>query len=164
MKSSVLAAAIIFASSPTLAVDCRLDHAIYTDRTGYTLAFRPVTREEELAVSNAFALTLPSGNTVLEGVVTWGNGFTRPIGRLLFGCPPEPTYEQEETCTHWRGIIYGVTGTTVDLLAVSDQPAADQVILSNLGQTLNYSLFSSLVEEPINEMPWDVFAFKECRP
>lgn len=165
MKSTVLAAAIMFTASPVAAADCELQHAVYTDPAGYTLSFHPVPREDELAVSNAFTLALPSGNSALEGMVTWGNGFTRPIGRLLFNCPEgEPTDEQWEACTHWSGIIYGIDGTEVALLRAANEPAHDQLILSNLGQTLNYSLFPSEVSEPIEEMPWDVFAFKECRP
>jgi hypothetical protein len=165
MKSSVLAAAIIFTSSPLAAADCDLEHAVYTDPAGYTLSFRAVTREEELAVSNAFTLSLPSGNTTLEGIVTWGNGYARPIGRLFFGCPAgEPSEEEWEACTHWRGIVYGITGSEVGLLNASDEPAHDQLVLSNLGQTLNYSLFVGQLTEPLDDMPWDIFALKECRP
>jgi hypothetical protein len=149
---------------PATAADCQLDRAVYTDAFGYALAFRPIAAEEELAVSNAFTLTLPGGGTTLEGLVSWGNGFTRPIGRLMFGCPAQPTYEDEQACTHWQGIVYGVDGSSVDLLRAGDEPAHEQVILANLGQVLNYSLFPMRVAEPIEEMPWDIFTFKECSP
>ena len=162
-----LAAVLIAASFPTGAADCPLERATYTEPGGWTLAFEQVKPEDELGASNAFSLSIPNGRLRLEGFVSWGNGFTRPIGSLSFGCPEEASYEQRESCQHWKGIVYGVTGGVVDLLARGDEPAHDAVVLSNLGQTLNYSLFPSevgVLGETLNDMPWDVFTFAGCAP
>jgi hypothetical protein len=152
---------------PVTAADCTLERATYAEPGGWTIAFRPVLPEEALGVSNAFALVLPGDALRLDGLVTWGNGFTRPIGALTFNCPAEATYEQTEACTHWKGIVYGVTAGKIGLLGGGDGPAHDEIVLANLGQVLNYSLFPSEAgarQVTITGMPWDVFTFTGCAP
>lgn len=168
MRRLALALVLAAAGAPAVAADCPLMDAIYREPGGYEIAFHPVAREDELAVTNTFELVTPDGNARLVGHVTWGNGYTRPIGRLTYGCPDgEQDEEAAKACTHWSGIVYGVTGSTVEMLGGQEANAPDQIVLSNLGQTLNYSLFPSLAGErgvTLDDMPWDVFAFIACAP
>ena len=167
MRAALASILITAMGLPANAADCPLERATYAEPGGWTLAFEKVKPEDELGASNAFSLGIPSGRLRLEGFVSWGNGFTRPIGSLSFGCPQDATDAERESCQHWRGIVYGVTGGVVGLLAHGDEPAHDAVVLANLGQTLNYSLFPSEVGalgETLEDMPWDVFTFAGCTP
>lgn len=160
------AVALVVLATPAVAADCPLSRATYGQaETGFTLQFRPLTPEDGLTTSNVFEMLVPNSDQRVPGNVMWGNGFSRPIGRLTFDCPAEPSIEDEEFCTRWRGIVYGVSAGTIGLLPEEETaPAPEQLILANLGQSIRYSgLIEALMVE-IPDPPWDVFQFKGCAP
>jgi hypothetical protein len=96
-------------------------------------------------------MTVPGSDTRVSGSVIWGNGFARPIGYLHYGCPADPTEEDEDLCRRWSGIVYALDGGVVSLLPEeADAPAPDQLILANLGQAIRYS---GLIEALATEIP-----------
>ena len=157
-----IAALIAGAAQPVLALECLLRDAVYIQpETGYSLAFVPVDPERHpMQASNAFALVPPGTEAKLLGDVVWGNGESRPLGALRYGCPDPASYEAERACTHWQGVIYSFGAGEVRLLPAEDQPAPEQILLPNLGQVLRYS--QVLFDLRLGEIPWDVFRIERC--
>jgi hypothetical protein len=162
MRKGAMVATLLATASPCSAADCLLRDAVYVQpETGYALQFLPVDPERHpMNASNAFAMVLPGSDEKLLGEVTWGNGESRPLGVLRYGCPEPLSDEAAEACTHWQGVVYGFGGGELTLLPAEDQPAPEQILLPNLGQVLRYSqVFFDL---RLGEVPWDVFRFERC--
>lgn len=163
MRAFVAAALVL--ATPAVANDCPLAQAIYDQaETGFTLKFRPVTREDGLSTSNVFEMTVPGVDKRVLGDVMWGNGFSRPMGYLRYNCQAddEPV-EEDNLCIRWKGIVYAVTDGKIELLPEENSPAPEQLILSNLGQRIRYSGLIEELQVEIADPPWDVFRFKGCR-
>ena len=160
-----LLAAVLVLTTPTMANACPLSRAIYDQaETGFTLEFRPVTREDGLSTSNVFEMTVPGSDKRVLGDVMWGNGFSRPMGYLRFNCPAdEEPVEEDNLCIRWKGIVYAATGSKIELLPEESSAAPEQLILSNLGQRIRYSGLIEELQVEIADPPWDVFRFKGCR-
>lgn len=139
---------------------CPIELARYTQpESGWELEFRPVMPEDGI-VSNAFRLIWPNGQGTFEGAVRRNNGETRPDGFVTYRCPEDPTDEQIKACTGWSGVMYGITGAKVEMLASGGDTAPDQVLLAGLGRDMNYS--GIFYEAQLGEVPWDVFSLAGC--
>ena len=46
---------------------------------------------------------------VLDGIVMWTDGVSRPHGSLMYKCPTgDVTGDELAACTVWQGVIYSV--------------------------------------------------------
>jgi hypothetical protein len=161
LRSLTALVAALGTATQTAAAECVLEKASYADDRGFEVRFSPID-PHALSTSNVFELVLPTGKE-MHGEVVWGNGESRPIGYLRHGCAPdEVDFGKLEACTHWEGIVYGVTRSRVGMLPRGDEPAPEQIILANLGQVLRYSL--AFTDLAFHEVPGDVFTLTGCRP
>lgn len=165
--------AALAATAPALAqTDCPQERAIYTEReNGYRLSFRtPDPWETAANVGAVLELRFPGGETVW-GTTWMPNGTSWNQADLLHGCKlpgpideatgdplPGSTSAELDACRIWKGVIYNLTGNDVDYLPFRDEPAAETILLTNLGPVIRYS---GLVLGPGDE-PHDVFTFKAC--
>lgn len=146
---------------PAVAQDCPLGESIYgQEESGWTLVFMPLPEENAGgSFTNAFALWVPDSPLSLTGTVNWTNGFTRPWGELRLPCEDDA---EEASCKVWEGAVYEVRGGKVGYIGAADRAAPEQILLPDLGGSLWYSNLRYV--HAIEDMPWDVFSFRECGP
>jgi hypothetical protein len=156
------ALATLLLIQPVAAADCLLQKAVYADTGGWRLVFDPVPEEFSGGpFSNAFHFESTAlGELRMEGTVNWTNGASRPFGEIFLACPPE---DSDESCrAAWEGVVYGVTGTAVDLLPAEGSQAPDQIVFHDLSATMWYGSMRQI--HVIEDVPWDIFRFESCQP
>lgn len=164
-------------AGPAIAEEtCPQDRAIYTEKyNGYVLSFRPPERWEGWGNTTAILdLAFPDGTTHVWGWTYLPNGtshdrmeFFTDACRLESFDPevdidPKPgsTEEELEACSVWKGVVLALANDDISALPwFDDEPAAETIILPNLGPTVRYS---GLVLGPGDE-PHDVFTLDRCR-
>lgn len=145
-----------------MTAECRFDKAIYTQKeSSYVLRFKP---SRELGrfpgTSNFFYVEATDLKKPLTAWVIWNNGESRPTGSVMLDCPEDGmSNEDYEACTHWKGVMYSLTGDGAELLPMESEPAPATILLPDFGRKMRYSLLSGVAGE---EVPWDVFRFDRC--
>jgi hypothetical protein len=158
---------------PALAEDtCPQSEAVYTEKAnGFRLSFRePLPWEASPSVSAVLTLHFPDGGGIW-GITWMPNGTSWNQARLYHGCKldgplddatgdplPGSTEAEFDACEIWNGVIYQVRGSDVDYLPYREDPAAEAILLTNIGPTIRYS---GLVSGPGQE-PHDVFTLSGC--
>jgi hypothetical protein len=141
---------------------CPQTLAIYSDRDkSMTIEFRP-NDTGFASVSNVFRVVL-AGDHVLQGIVQWNNGESRPNGTIMNNCPEGDVTGQElDECVIWEGVIYSIgSDGTADLLPEFDAPAAGKILLPDFGRQLRYSLIWD--DRVFATVPWDLMELSGCQ-
>jgi len=153
-------AGLLSACMPAFA-DCTIERATYTDTDGVArIEFRP--GDNAATVTNTFKMLLDN-NVVLDGVVQWSQGVSRPYGMLMYKCPEgDVTGPELEQCTVWQGVIYTADETgNVALLPAEGLAAPRKLILADLGPSLRMSAAYGV--NGFAKLPSDVFEQKGCQ-
>lgn len=171
-RSVFLVALLAITPTATLAA-CPQQLALYTEKdNGYELRFRsPAPWEASPNVGAILELAFPDGTTIW-GTTWMPNGTSWNQADLFSGCKlpgpideasgdplPGSTHEELEACKVWQGVIYNLSGNDIDWLPFREDPAAETILLTNLGPTIRYS---GLVLSPGDE-PHDVFTLSGCQ-
>jgi hypothetical protein len=154
---AVLAALPSFADAAT----CLQDHAIYGDRdNAYELAFQSGRSDAEVS-THRFSLRVLENQLVLDGYVMADEDSGRSAGLLFFNCPEgDVTGADLRACTIWQGAVYGNKAGTVGQLPDGSDEAADEILLPDLGVSVQRSAVVASNAAPAE--PWDVLTFKGC--
>jgi len=161
-RATILAAAVLLGVSPAALAACPQELAVYADSgDAISLEFMPNDGGRMMA-SNVFRAAM-ANDIVLDGVVIWNNGVTRPNGIMLHGCPEgDATGEEIAACTVWEGVIYAVDGSGhVDYLPAEGEPAAEQLLFPDLGRGVRYSAVWG--EDKVTVVPQDVLKLSGCQ-
>ncbi len=113
-------------------------------------------------VTNTFRLILDN-NVVLNGIVMWTQGVSRPNGALMYKCPEgDVTGPELAACTLWNGVIYTTDEKgEVGLLPAEGIEAPKTLILPDLGPVLDHSAAHGT--GGFSKVPGDVFTLKGCQ-
>ncbi|ESZ74551.1 hypothetical protein [Mesorhizobium sp. L103C105A0] len=140
---------------------CPLALAVYGDAESEAgIDFRPTT--DAVTVTNTFKIVLDKG-IVLDGIVMWTSGVSRPHGSLMYKCPTgDVTGDELAACTVWHGVIYSADDKgNIALLAAEGTDAPQSLIFPDLGPSLQMS--SAFGSIGFSKLPWDVFLLKGCQ-
>ncbi|MER9424279.1 hypothetical protein NKI88_17705 [Mesorhizobium sp. M0317] len=140
---------------------CPLALAVYGDaESDAGIDFRPTT--DAVTVTNSFTMVLDKG-IVLDGIVMWTSGVSRPHGSLMYKCPTgDVTGDELAACTVWQGVVYSADDKgNIALLAAEGTDAPQSLIFPDLGSSLQMS--SAFGSNGFSKLPWDVFLLKGCQ-
>lgn len=140
---------------------CPLALAVYGDaESDAGIDFRPTT--DAVTVTNSFKMVLDKG-VVLDGIVMWTSGVSRPQGSLMYKCPTgDVTGDELAACTVWQGVVYSADDKgNIALLAAEGTDAPQSLIFPDLGPSLQMS--SAFGANGFSKLPWDVFILKGCQ-
>ena len=140
---------------------CPIELAVYGDpQSGSEIDFTPTGTSA--TVTNSFRMILDN-NVVLNGIVMWNEGVSRPNGALMYKCPEgDVTGGELAACTSWHGVIYTSDDKgSIGLLPAEGVEAPKTLILPDLGPALRQS--SAYGGSGFSKVPWDVFALKGCQ-
>ena len=140
---------------------CPIELAVYGEaQSGSEIDFTPTGTSA--TVTNSFRMILDN-NVVLNGIVMWNEGVSRPNGALMYKCPEgDVTGEELAACTPWHGVIYTSDDKgSIGLLPAEGVEAPKTLILPDLGPSLRQS--SAYGGSGFSKVPWDVFALKGCQ-
>ncbi|MER8905486.1 hypothetical protein [Mesorhizobium sp. M0802] len=140
---------------------CPLALAVYGDaESDAGIDFRPTT--DAVTVTNSFTMVLDKG-VVLDGIVMWTSGVSRPHGSLMYKCPTgDVTGDELAACTVWQGVVYSADDKgNIALLAAEGTDAPQSLIFPDLGPSLQMS--SAFGSNGFSKLPWDVFLLKGCQ-
>ncbi|ESZ47203.1 hypothetical protein ACYG9R_11990 [Mesorhizobium sp. RSR565B] len=140
---------------------CPLALAVYGDAESEAgIDFRPTT--DAVTVTNSFKMVLDKG-IVLDGIVMWTSGVSRPHGSLMYKCPTgDVTGDELAGCTVWQGVVYSADDKgNIALLAAESTDAPQSLIFPDLGPSLQMS--SAFGPKGFSKLPWDVFLLKGCQ-
>ncbi|RUW59772.1 hypothetical protein [Mesorhizobium sp. M7A.F.Ca.US.008.03.1.1] len=152
--------AFLAGSSAAIAA-CPIELAVYGDtQSGSEIDFSPTGTSA--TVTNTFRMILDN-DVVLNGIVMWNEGVSRPNGALMHKCPEgDVTGEELAACTPWHGVIYTTDDKgNIGLLPAEGVEAPKTLILPDLGPSLRQS--SAYGGSGFSKVPWDVFALKGCQ-
>lgn len=157
--------AALTAANSSAHAACPIELAVYGDsRSGSEIDFTPTGTSA--TVTNTFRLILDN-DVVLNGIVMWNEGVSRPNGALMYKCPEgDVTGEELAACTSWHGVIYtsdgkGADGGSIGLLPAEGVEAPKTLILPDLGPSLRQS--TAYGSGGFSKVPWDVFDLKGCQ-
>ncbi|MGX5848341.1 hypothetical protein ACWGTO_14820 [Mesorhizobium sp. PL10] len=140
---------------------CPLALAVYGDaESDAGIDFQPTT--DAAAVTNSFKMVLDKG-VVLDGIVMWTDGVSRPHGSLMYKCPTgDVTGDELAACTVWQGVVYSADDKgNIELLAAEGTDAPQSLIFPDLGPSLQMS--TAFGAKGFSKLPWDVFLLKGCQ-
>ncbi|WP_413776794.1 hypothetical protein [Mesorhizobium sp. AR07] len=140
---------------------CPIELAVYGEaQSGSEIDFTPTGTSA--TVTNTLRMILDN-NVVLNGIVMWNDGVSRPNGALMYKCPEgDVTGEELAACTPWHGVIYTSDDKgSIGLLPAEGVDAPKTLILPDLGPSLRQS--SAYGGSGFSKVPWDVFALKGCQ-
>ena len=140
---------------------CPLALAVYGDaESDAGIDFRPTM--DAATVTNTFKMVLDKG-VVLDGIVMWTSGVSRPHGSLMYKCPTgDVTGNELAACTVWQGVVYSADDKrNIALLAAEGADAPQSLIFPDLGPSLQMS--SAFGANGFSKLPWDVFLLKGCQ-
>lgn len=149
------------AASSVARAACPIELAVYGDtQSGSEIDFTPTGTSA--TVTNSFRMMLDN-NVVLDGIVMWNEGVSRPNGALMYKCPEgDVTGEELAACTPWHGVIYTADDKgNIGLLPAEGVEAPKTLILPDLGPALRQS--SAYGGSGFSKVPGDVFALKGCQ-
>lgn len=138
---------------------CPIELSTYA-ASGAGIDFTPTG--QNATVTNSFRMLLDN-SVVLDGIVMWTEGVSRPRGILMYKCPDgDVTGEEFAACTVWEGVIYAADKTgKIELLPAEGASAPDSLIFPDLGPSLRAS--SAYGAAGLQKVPWDVFALNGCQ-
>ena len=153
--------AALTAATSSAHAACPIELAVYGDaQSGSEIDFTPTGTSA--TVTNTFRMILDN-NVVLNGIVMWNEGVSRPNGALMYKCPEgDVSGEELAACTPWHGVIYTSDDKGgIGLLPAEGVDAPKTLILPDLGPALRQS--SAYGGSGFSKVPWDVFALKGCQ-
>lgn len=153
--------AALTAANSSAHAACPIELAVYGDsQSGSEIDFTPTGASA--TVTNSFRMILDS-NAVLNGIVMWNEGVSRPNGTLMYKCPEGDTTGAElAACTLWNGVIYTSDDKgDIGLLPAQGVDAPKTLILPDLGPVLHQS--SAFGGSGFSKVPSDVFTLKGCQ-
>ena len=163
LKPLTALAVTLALSTPAVAIECPLSHAIYGQSTSAARAifFQP---DRDWAANQIAGFRLEIAGTSYDGTVHMPNGFSQPRGRLSRDCEEGGDLE---ACTLWDGIVYALVDGRIAELPhfVEDVPADDmapqQILLPGFAANVWYSM---LREDafPGEDMVTDTFDLVAC--
>ena len=154
------AAGMITATAEARAA-CPIELSVYGEPGGGAeIDFTPTGTSA--TVTNTFRLILDN-NVVLNGIVMWTQGVSRPNGALMYKCPEgDVTGPELAACTLWNGVIYTTDEKgEVGLLPAEGIEAPKTLILPDLGPVLDHSAAHGT--GGFSKVPGDVFTLKGCQ-
>jgi hypothetical protein len=159
MRRALPTVTALLLATPAIAA-CPMELATYGEREGVAaVEVRPTG--DNAVVTNSFRMLI--GAFVLDGIVMWSEGESRPNGMITYQCPTgDVTGAEMEACTLWQGLIYTADGAgAVGLLPREGTGAPQRLIFTDLGPALH----SHRVFGPggLAKAPWDVFEQKGCQ-
>lgn len=140
---------------------CPLALAVYGDaESDAGVDFRPTMNA--VTVTNSFKMVLDKG-IVLDGIVMWTSGVSRPHGSLMYKCPTgDVTGDELAACTVWQGVVYSADDKgNIALLSAEGTDAPQSLIFPDLGSSLQMS--SAFGPNGFSKLPWDVFLLEGCQ-
>jgi hypothetical protein len=158
--STSVAAGLVFGVATAHAA-CPLSLAVYSDAESEAgIDFRPTMGAA--TVTNSFKMVLDKG-VVLDGIVMWTDGISRPHGSLMYQCPTgDVTGDELAACTVWQGVVYSADDKgNIALLASEGTVAPTSLIFPDLGPSLQMS--SAFGANGFSKVPWDVFLLTGCQ-
>ena len=156
-----IATMLLALAAPPANAACPFELSTYGEQqSGAGINFRPTG--ESAAVTNTFKMILDN-NVVLDGIVMWTEGVSRPYGMLMNKCPDgDVTGEEYERCTVWQGVIYASDKAgNITPMPAERTPAPDLLIFPDLGPSLRAS--SAYGAAGFQKVPWDVFSLNGCQ-
>ena len=160
MMRPPLAIATVLAVSLVLPAQaaCPQERAVYTEVDG-TAQIEFSAEPAGFVVTNSFRLLL-ADELVLDGIVMWNQGVSRPSGLIMHQCPiGDVTGEELDACTHWEGVIYTVAEDgSIGMIGQDDAAAA--LLLPDISRQLHYS---ELNADGRTLLGFDVFALSGCQ-
>jgi hypothetical protein len=142
---------------------CAIEKAVFVEAdAGTVLAFRPVG-SDAAAVSHLF--TISGGKLKLDGHVLYDEESRRPAAMVMNNCPEgDATGADLRACTVWTGVPYALDVATahLDILGAEGSSAPDAVLMPGFGPAVRHSAL--WVESNLEDVPWDLYEFKECMP
>lgn len=164
MLKPLALAATLALSTPALAIECPLSHAIYGQPTSAAriIFFQP---DRDWAANQIAGFRLEIAGTSYDGTVHMPNGFSQPKGRLTKDCAEDDT--DTDACTFWDGIVYALVDGRIAELPhfVEDVPTDDmapqQILLPGFAANVWYSMLrqEAFVGE---DMVTDTFDLLAC--
>ena len=152
---------LLFGASSPVHAACPIELAVYGDaEKAAEINFTPTL--ESATVTNTFRMVLDN-DVVLDGIVMWTSGVSRPIGALMHNCPDgDVTGDELAACTLWEGVIYTTDETgAVALLPAEGKTAPKTLLLPDLGPSLRHS--AAFGPNGFSRVPWDVFSLSGCQ-
>jgi hypothetical protein len=146
------------------AAQCSMEYATYREPdAGFTLQFRPmeVPRDPMGMTTAVFEVTREGEDWVLPGVVSTNMGINRDEARAYLNCEKDPEYGGfifTDDCKVWDGLIYALGERTADFMPMSEEPAAEVLLLTDFGRQIRYQ---GPADGP-GDAPWDVFTLVGC--
>jgi hypothetical protein len=101
---------------------------------------------------------MPNGTSWNQADFYSGCKLPGPIDDKTGDPVPGSDEDELEACKVWKGVIYQLTGSDVDYLPFREEPAAQAILLTDIGPTIRYS---GLILSPGDE-PHDVFTLNGC--
>jgi hypothetical protein len=177
MRAAAIASLLtVLSATSGLAIDCPVDHAIYTQKSaGWVLKITSVGAESGANEFVALRLEAPNGITPWEGGIYQPNGFGQTMASLSQGCPAgnsgadstdaDADSSTAEDCRGYDGSIYALVDNAIVTFPVDYEhrsaPAPQQVLLPDFAVGVWYS---PLREQAFTETdgPEDMFTLAAC--
>ena len=155
---SIIALAASFGLVLPAHATCPQELAVYTE-IGGEAQIEFSAEPAGFVVTNAFRLIM-ADDLVLDGIVMWNDGVSRPNGLIMHQCPDgDVTGEELDACTHWEGVVYTVSSSgTVGL--IGREGAADTLLLPDMSRQLHDG---DLNDDGRTLLNFDVFALTGCQ-
>jgi hypothetical protein len=172
MRATALASLLtVLSATAGLAIECPVDHAIYTQKTeGWVLKISAPGPEGAANQFAALRIEAPNGIARLEGGIYVPNGFGQVMAGFDKVCPDG---ESEDLCWSYEGALYSLGENGIEEFPVDfgnrSALAPQQVLLPDFAQGLWYSPLrgKAFVERdgengPELNGPEDVFTLAAC--
>lgn len=175
MRAAAIASLLtVLSATSGLAIDCPVDHAIYTQKSaGWVLKITSVGAESGANEFAALRLEAPNGITPWEGGIYQPNGFGQTMASISQGCPAHNSDVQDEDagdpdtteCPGYNGSIYALVDNGIVTFPVDygnrSAPAPQQVLLPDFAAGVWYS-DKREAAFTATDGPEDVFTLAAC--
>lgn len=171
LKPLILSAALAL-TTPALAIECPVSHAIYAQRASeWQLHFSDVPRDGAANQIAAFRIVVPNDDTPFDGGIYIPNGFGQPLGDIGRDCPllgedDVPDADATEACRFWNGQVYAlVDGSITEFPYNFDEPdtvmAPAEILLPGFAANVWYSMLRDTAFTDGSELT-DSFQLATC--
>ena len=153
------AALVLLAMSPVRAA-CPQDLAVYAMDDGELLI--EFVSAEPSGARGWSNFRMIVGPAIMNGTAEWNAETGRSFGFADHDCPENPSPQQMDDCTVWRGAIYAILpGGIVDALPRSGEDAAERLILVDLANQLRASQYGQSAK--LDLLPSDAVGLSGCQ-
>lgn len=175
MRATALASLLtVLSATSGLAIECPVDHAIYTQKTeGWVLKIRPAGSDGAANEFAALRIEAPNGIAPWEGGIYQPNGYGQTMASLRQGCQASSATGEDADadnphateCPGYDGSLYALVGSGIVTFPVDYEnrsaPAPQQVLLPDFAVGIWYS---PIREQAFTETdgPEDVFTLAAC--